>query len=372
MQEKIAVIGIGKLGLCFALNLAKAGYEVKGIDLNDSYVNRLNNKEIETAEPGLADLLKTSSNFSASTNFEDVISEDIKVIFVLVATPTIEDGGYDHSQVDALATQLIQKGKRKDPIQLVIGCTTIPGYCNRLAEQLTPYNYQVSYNPEFIAQGSILKDQLYPDMVLIGEANSTAGDQIEQIYRNLCRAEPEFRRMDRLSAEITKLSINCFLTTKISYANAIGDLCEKLGADTEKVLKSIGADSRIGPKYLNYGFGYGGPCLPRDNKALGKFAADNGYPLLIGEATDQVNQQHQDFQFEWFMNRYPENEAIHFDYVTYKKESVILEESQQLAIAIRLAKAGRKVIIKGQNSVILRLQEIYGDLFDYYKPESVE
>jgi len=358
MGEKIGVIGIGKLGLCFALNLAEAGYEVLGIDLDEQYVAQLNNKQIESEEPGLKELLQNSTNFRASNKLSQALQSEIDVLFVLVATPSIEEGGYDHSQIESLAQDLIDKGNREKVVQLIIGCTTIPGYCT------------ISYNPEFIAQGSILKDQLYPDMVLIGEANKSSGDVIESIYKKLCKNEPAFRRMDRLSAEITKLSINCFLTTKISFANSIGDLCEKLGADTELVLKSIGSDSRIGNRYLGYGFGYGGPCLPRDNRALGKFAEDQGYPLLIGKATDKVNQIHQDFQFDWYLKNYSEDEEIYFDYVSYKKESVILEESQQLAIAVRLAKAGRKVKINGQKSVILKLQELHGELFEYGKSES--
>lgn len=366
MKKKIGVIGIGKLGLCFALNLEQAGYEVLGIDINDAYVKSLNDKEYTSYEPGLAALVKKAKHFRASTNLQEVLRDDFDSLFVIVATPSPPDGGYDHIQVDQLAEQLIAAGRRKFPVDLIISCTTMPGYCNELSKLLLPYNYQLSYNPEFIAQGTIIRDQLYPDMILIGEANQESGDKIEEIYRQLCKNEPRFSRMDCLSAEITKLSINCFLTTKISFANSIGDLCEKVGADTKTVLKAIGSDSRVGSKYLGYGFGFGGPCLPRDNRALGKFAKENGYRLLIGETTDEVNRRHLDFQVDWYLKTYPEEETISFDYVTYKKDSIILEESQQLALALRLAQAGRKVSVKGSSIVIDHLKQLHGDLFFYH------
>lgn len=365
MKKKIGVIGIGKLGLCFALNLEQAGYEVLGIDINDDYVTSLNAKKYTSYEPGLEALVQKSRHFRASTDLHEVLTDDFDSLFVVVATPSPPNGGYDHVQVNQLAEQLIAAGIRNFPVDLIISCTTMPGFCNELSKLLLPYNYLVSYNPEFIAQGTIIRDQLYPDMVLIGEANQNSGDKIEGIYRQLCKNEPRFSRMDCLSAEITKLSINCFLTTKISFANSIGDLCEIVGADTQTVLKAIGSDSRIGSKYLGYGFGFGGPCLPRDNRALGKFAKGNNYRLLIGETTDEVNKRHLDFQVNWYLKTYPETETIVFDYVTYKKDSIILEESQQLALALRLAKAGRKVLVKGPSVVIDDLKEWYGELFFY-------
>lgn len=364
-MKKISVIGIGKLGLCFALNLEQAGFDVIGVDINQNYVDSLNTKNYHSYEPGLEALLQQSNHFKATTELSEALTNDIETSFVIVATPSPPDGGYDHVQVDKLADELMQLGKRERPMNLVISCTTMPGYCDELSKRLLPYNYLISYNPEFIAQGTIIRDQLYPDMVLIGEANKDAGDEIEAIYRQLCHNEPSFSRMDCLSAEITKLSINCFLTTKISFANSIGDLCNKVGADTTAVLKAIGSDSRVGNKYLGYGFGFGGPCLPRDNRALGKFAKQNDYPLLIGETTDEVNKRHLDFQVDWYLKIHDPEETIVFDYVTYKKDSIILEESQQLNLAVKLAQAGRKVLVKGNEIVINQLDKWYGHLFLY-------
>ncbi|MGK0389893.1 MAG: UDPglucose 6-dehydrogenase, partial [Maribacter sp.] len=215
-MKKIGIIGIGKLGLCFALNLEQAGFKVIGVDLNQNYVDSLNSKDYHSYEPDLEKLLQKSKHFKATTDLKEVLTNDIETCFVIVATPSPPDGGYDHLQVNGLAEKLIQLGDRDKPMNLVISCTTMPGYCDELSKRLSPYNYLISYNPEFIAQGTIIRDQLYPDMVLIGEANKNAGDEIEAIYKQLCHNEPRFSRMDCLSAEITKLSINCFLTTKIS------------------------------------------------------------------------------------------------------------------------------------------------------------
>jgi nucleotide sugar dehydrogenase len=171
--------------------------------------------------------------------------------------------------------------------------------------------------------------------------------------------------MSRLSAEIAKIATNCFLTTKISFANSIGDLAIKVGAEPEKILNAIGADSRIGNKYLSYGFGFGGPCFPRDNKALGLFARNNDYSLLLSEATDEINKRHLAFQLQEFLNKYSEDEKIIFDGITYKKGSLLLDESQQFALAFLLAKAGRKVVLRDQEVVLTAIKKDYETLFDY-------
>ena len=323
-MKKIGIIGTGKLGLCFALNLEKAGYKVYGVDVSEEYVNLLNTKKFNSPEPGVNELLLESTSFSATTDIGVVLTENIEDVFITVATPSLPDGTYNHAYIEKVTDELIAFGKRNKTIHLYIGCTTMPGYCDLLAEKMQPYGYTVSYNPEFIAQGNIIHDQQYPDQILIGEANETAGERLSAIYTEMVKNKPVYCRMNRLSAEITKLATNCFLTTKISFANSIGDLAIKSGADYEKILKAVGSDSRIGNKYLNYGFGFGGPCFPRDNRALSAFAKSVDYPLIISESTDEVNKTHLDFQFQNYLEKYPENETIHFDHVSYKKGSVII------------------------------------------------
>lgn len=361
----IGILGIGKLGLCFALNLERCGHAVVGADISKEYIESLTNKTFYSLEPQVNELLKASNNFTSTSNISSVLSDDFDLLFVMVATPSLPDGGYDHSQIERIAEQLIKNGKRQKRVDLIIGCTVMPGYCDTLNQRLSPFNYFVSYNPEFIAQGSIVYDQLYPDQILIGEADEMIGDKLEAIYLNMCRSSFKTCRMNRISAEIAKLATNCFLTTKISFANSVGDLAKAAGADEEKILRAVGADSRIGEKYLNYGYGFGGPCFPRDNRALNLFARNTGFNLLIGEATDNVNKQHLQFQFQQILKTYSQNEPIFFDEVAYKKGTVILEESQQLELAKRLAEVGREVVIIEKQVVINELQKQFGNLFTY-------
>lgn len=362
---KIGILGAGRLGLCFALNLERSGYEVTGVDISERYVQSLNNKTFFSFEPQVNELLRQSKNFSATNNTRNVLSNDFEILFLMVATPSLPDGSYDHRQIELVAEELISFGKRTNKVHLVIGCTVMPGYSDTLQQKLEAFNYTVSYNPEFIAQGNIIHDQLYPDQILIGEASAEAGNLLESIYKKMCKSKPVICRMTRLSAEICKIATNCFLTTKISFANSVGDLAVKVGAEPEKILAAIGSDSRIGSKYLHHGFGFGGPCFPRDNRALNLFARNSGFNLLISEATDNVNMQHLNFQFEQYMSGYHENDVIVFDEVAYKKGTIILEESQQLALALKLARAGRKVLVREKKTVVEELTKKFGTLFTY-------
>ncbi|MCB9234393.1 MAG: UDP-glucose/GDP-mannose dehydrogenase family protein [Bacteroidia bacterium] len=364
-METIAILGIGKLGICFALNLERSGYAVLGVDISPAYIETVNRKTLRSFEPRVEEYLLESRNFEATTSLHEALESEAEMFFVCVATPSTPGGGYDHYQIDGIADQLEKFGPNPNPRHLVIVATTMPGYCDELSARLSPLNWRVSYNPEFIAQGNIIHDQQYPDQVLIGEADEIAGQKIEAVYRQMCKNEPVFCRMRRLSAEICKIATNCFLTTKISFANSIGDLATLVGAEPDKILQAIGSDSRIGGKYLGYGYGFGGPCFPRDNRALGKFARDAGYDLLISEATDEVNRRHLDFQFQLWMDNFKEDQPILFDYVTYKKDSILLIESQQLALAEKLARAGRQVMIREREVVVEELRARYGELFQY-------
>ena len=170
--------------------------------------------------------------------------------------------------------------------------------------------------------------------------------------------------MSRTEAEITKISINCFVTTKISFANMIGDICNKLEISHFNVLNAIGCDSRINNKYLKWGYGFGGPCFPRDNRALGIFAEEINIDPLIPKASDQYNNIHLNYQIEDFIRK-NEKQTIEIDGVSYKKDSIIIEESQQLKFAVELAKKGLKIVIKDKIEVITQVKKIYGDLFEY-------
>lgn len=363
-MKNISVIGIGKLGLCFALTLEKAGYNVLGLDLNSDYICSVNDKTLKSTEPHVELYLKNSKNFRATTNLKEVVDFS-DILFVVVATPSLLNGRYDHSQVDSLISKLENIGRTSSQKHFVVCCTTMPGYCDNIKDRLNAINYTVSYNPEFIAQGTIIRDQAYPDMVLIGEANSEVGQLIEDIYLKHTLNQPRICRMTPLEAEITKLSLNCFLTTKIAYTNMIGDIVHKSGGRPDVVLSAIGSDSRIGNKYLRYGYGYGGPCFPRDNRALAMYAEDINLPAKISKATDESNHLHLFYQVEAFKQTHHIHETIVFDTVTYKPESTLLIESQQLKFAVAIAREGYNVIVKERSSVIEEIKKEYGDLFTY-------
>ncbi len=362
-MKKIGIIGIGKLGLCFALNLEKKGYEVLGVDISQEYVNLINSKKLKSDEPLVEKMLSESTNFKAFTEIEEALKTDI--IFVVVATPSKLDGEYDHTQIENIATKLTEIGKLEESKELIISCTTMPGYCENLHERISHLGYKVSYNPEFIAQGTVIKDQLYPDMVLIGESDVESGDKIQEIYSSLVENSPMYCRMNRTEAEITKIALNCFLTTKIAYANMVGDVALASGVNPDKILSAIGSDTRIGHKYLKYGYGFGGPCFPRDNRAFAIHADSVGIDAVISKSTDDSNRKHLEYQAKSLMKE----DNFTFHCITYKPESTMIEESQQLALANKLSNAGKKVHIVERKKVIEQLKKIYGNKFTYTERE---
>ena len=367
MTKKATIVGVGRLGICFALTLERAGYDVLGVDIFPDYVEKINDKTLKSNEKNVEEYLKLSKNFKATTSLEEGIKFS-DTIFIVVATPSLPNGRYDHSQVDFIIDQItsFKCGFRKNK-NLIICCTTMPGYCDSAQNKLNKFKsgYTVSYNPEFIAQGSILHDQAYPDMILIGEGSTEAGNILQEMYEKMTLNEPKINRMSPIEAEITKIGLNCFLTTKISFANMIGDIVSFAGGNPDRVLSAIGSDSRVGKKYIGYGYGYGGPCFPRDNRALAIYAADIGVKALISEASDKSNEQHLEYQVQLFKQYNSIDVPVEFDYVSYKPQSTMLVESQQLLFAKKLTDEGYTVVLNERQTVIEQVKEMYGDIFQY-------
>ena len=345
---KIGLIGAGRLGICLALLIERAGYDVLASDVRESYVSGLNNKEITTTEPEIQSLLSASTRIDFTTDNDKVIQE-CDIIFTLVATPSLDDGSYDVSNVDDVVSDFQRLGwKNKDSLigkSLVVGCTTNPGDCDVFAEKLSEVGVDVFYNPEFIAQGSIIKDLRNADMVLLGGYGHHV-PELEKIYYGI--QEPKISYIHNMStraAELTKIAVNCFLTTKISYANQVGQVMIKDGMESEVdiVLNAIGSDSRIGTKYLGFGFGFGGPCFPRDNRAFAAYAQSVGVQSAIGETTDNFNNEHSDFLRDYFINRNRSELPFCFKYLTYKPGIDILTESRPYDLALALLEEGYKV-----------------------------
>ena len=364
-SKKVTIIGIGKLGLCFALVLEKKGYNVIGVDIDIDYVDSLNNKSFETSEPEVKDQLNKAKNFLATADLREGI-EFSDIIFLFVATPSLDNGRYDHNQIDRVVEQL----KNYSPMQkkyLIIGCTTMPGYCDTISDRLNPFGYNVSYNPEFIAQGSVMKDLVNPDILLIGQCSKDAGELIIEIYSSILDSKPSIHRMNLKEAEITKIALNCFLTTKIAYANMIGDIAKSSNCDPELILNAIGSDKRIGNRNLKYGYGYGGPCFPRDNRALSLYAQDLQLDAVISKASDRSNKLHLDYQYKELLKNNSKDKPIIFSDVAYKRGTDIIEESQKLALAIKLSEEGYNVVIKDNKRVIDKIKSSIPNKFDFHE-----
>ena len=197
------------------------------------------------------------------------------------------------------------------------------------------------YSPEFIALGNVIRDMLEPDMVLIGESDPRAGDVLERLYAGVCENDPPFRRMSLVNAELTKIAVNTYVTMKISYANALADMCERLpGADVEVVTDALGLDTRIGRKYLRGAIAYGGPCFPRDNKAFAVLARDLGAEPLLAEATDAVNVAQTDRLARAVQSRLKHGDTVGILGLAYKPDTGVIEESPGVALARHLGEAG--------------------------------
>ena len=354
VRPRIGVIGAGRLGICFALLVDRAGYDVVVSDVRESYVKNLNDKHISTNEPLVNELLKESNIKATTSNREVITSSDI--VYTFVATPSTQDGNYDVSAIDSVVKDFEGFSGKK----FVVGCTTNPRDCEKFKKALP--NIKVFYNPEFIAQGNIINGLLYADMVLVG-------GEYDQDITNLYYAiqgpkmEPQMNFMSLTAAELTKMALNCYLTMKISYANQVGEVLSRfgLGEEIDTVLDAIGADSRVGSKYLGYGFGFGGPCLPRDNRAFAHAAERVGLKNNIGLTIDAFNDEHSDFLADYLIERNPNKKCPFYfeEGITYKKGTDILEESQQYKLFKELLKRGYKCIAMELPEVV---EKVYNDL----------
>jgi len=372
---KIGVIGAGRLGLTFALLCEKAGYDVLVSDKREDYVQNLNQGVCVTNEPMIQKMLFEVYDFKATTDNIEIIRE-CDVIFTFVATPSTVDGNYDTSKVFEVANDFFTASQLEIPVydkKFIIGCTTNPGDVEQIQDKLRMFNIQVAYNPEFIAQGEIVKGLEQSDIVLIGTEYPELGNMLVKIYEKIQTTPVNAHIMSSKAAEVTKIGINCFLTTKISYANMMGDILMKAGlnAEIDTVLSAIGGDTRVGKKYMKYGFGFGGPCLPRDNRALGYYAKNLGMELNLPLTVDDFNKEHATFLKDHYISLNPNKETpFVMNYITYKRGTDILEESQQFKLCIDLLDEGYCVNVIEIDEVAKNLQslsESYNGRLKFYK-----
>lgn len=355
---KIGLIGAGRLGVCLALLIERSGYDVLVSDIRTNYVDDLNKKQIITEEPDVEWLLKQTQRFEATWDNQRVIDE-CDFIICLVATPSLADGSYDISSVWNVIEDFKNSEVKLNGKTLVIGCTTNPGDCEKFSLELEYFGINVVYNPEFIAQGSIVKDLQNADMVLIGGADDDTFEFMQNLYGKIQVSPPRWGRMSTTAAELVKIAVNCFVTTKISYANMVGQVMIGAGLDEEidTVLQAIGDDSRIGNKYLKFGYGFGGPCLPRDNRAFASFASKVGVKYNLGETTDNFNDEHAKFLCNYYLSKNKDSRPFYFRYVSYKEGTDILTESQQYRLCEDLLHQGYTCYVDDNESITTQLKQ---------------
>ena len=351
----IAVIGLGKLGSPLAAVLADTGHDVIGVDQNPAAVEAINAGRAPVQEPGLQQRIESAGpRLRATTNFAEAIAAT-EISFVIVPTPTGPDGTFTNRYVIDAVRRIGAALRRRDQYHVVnITSTVMPGSTGgeirtaleQESGRLVGRDVGLTYNPEFIALGSVVRDLLHPDMLLIGQSDPRAGDLLEAVYRQTVGWDVPVQRMSWVNAELTKIAVNTFVTTKISYANMLAEICENLpGADVDAVTAALGKDSRIGGKYLKGALGYGGPCFPRDNVAFAAMARQLGAAADIAVATDVVNHRQVDRVVRLVSRVAHPGAAVAVLGLAYKPETPVVEESQGVMIARRLVAAGFEVIV---------------------------
>lgn len=352
---RTSVFGLGKLGTPLAACLANRGFEVIGVDGDPRRVEKVARFEAPVFEPGLQELMARSRDKLRATQDAGAAVRDSEASFIIVPTPSESDGGFSLQHVLQVCESVGGALRRKSGFHLVaLTSTVLPG---SLSAEIRPTleshsgkkcgeDFGLCYNPEFIALGSVIHDILNPDFVLIGESDRRAGDMLAGIYDRLCENKPPVVRMNFVNAELTKLALNTFVTTKISYANMLAQMCEHLpGADVNVVTSALGLDSRIGKKYLKGAIGYGGPCFPRDNLAFACLARRVGTEAVLAEATDKVNREQAGRLLRTVLAWLPDGGRVGILGLSYKPNTDVVVESQGLKLAELLLERGIPITV---------------------------
>jgi len=285
-REPIGVIGTGYVGLVTAAGFAELGSEVWCVDIDANKIERLRRGEVPIYEPGLEELLqRNAARLHFSTDLADAL-EHARLLFVAVGTPPTHSGDADLSAVHAVVNAIPAAKDRALVMKSTVPCGTGASLLRVFGEQGKDDLAYVSC-PEFLKEGSAIKDFLDPDRVVVGDTGGWAGDAVVDLYAPL---DAPLVRTDIASAEMVKLASNAFLATKISFINEIANVCEETGADVVEVARGMGLDDRIGPKFLQAGIGFGGSCFPKDVDALKQLAGNSGYHFQLLTAVIEVNE----------------------------------------------------------------------------------
>ncbi len=346
----VSLVGLGKLGLCSAACFASKGHHVIGVDSNEGHIDALNDGQCPIDETGLATLLEMGrSHLEFTADCERAVrSTDITLI--IVPTPSDAEGRFSNACIEAVLERIGPALKAKKTFHIVgVVSTVMPTTCERVfkpkLEALTGktcgQDFGLVYNPEFIALGSVIHDFLHPDMLLIGATDDRSLEAVSALYAATVENSPHYALMDLTNAEITKLSLNCYVTMKISFANELAAVCESIsGADVDVVTSAIGTDSRVGRRYLKGGLGFGGPCFPRDNLAFQRCAEDADTQVHLSPRVVNVNGEVVNRLFTMISEHAPAGSTVALLGLSYKPGTHIVDESQSVMLAAELLEAG--------------------------------
>lgn len=351
----IAIVGTGYVGLVTGACFADTGVNVTCVDVDENKVEALKQGRVPIYEPGLDELV--AKNYKAgrlkfTTSLEEVLNGQ-DVVFCAVGTPPDEDGSADLKYVLQVARTI---GQNLNKYLVVVTKSTVPvGTASKirhaineeLAKRGADVEFDVASNPEFLKEGSAIKDFMSPDRVVIGVDSDRAKAILIRLYKPFMVVNFRVIFMDIPSAEMTKYAANSMLATRISFMNDIANLCELVGADVNMVRAGIGSDNRIGRKFLYAGCGYGGSCFPKDVKALVKTASDCGYPMEVLQAVESVNERQKSILFRKLQRVFGDEplagKTITLWGLAFKPETDDMREAPALVMIDLLKKAGCKV-----------------------------
>jgi UDPglucose 6-dehydrogenase len=346
---KIAVVGTGYVGLVVGACFAETGNDVVCVDKDGAKIRTLNAGKIPIYEPGLEELVRRNQaekRLVFSTALADAVRRS-EVIFLAVGTPMGEDGSADLKHVLAAARDI---ARAMNGYKVIVDKSTVPVGTSELVHdtirQETKYECSVVSNPEFLKQGAAVEDFLKPDRVVIGASDSRAADLMRELYRPFTRTGAPIMIMDAASAELCKYAANAMLATRISFMNEIANVCERFGADVDKVRQAIASDKRIGPAFLFPGVGYGGSCFPKDVQAIIKFAGDRKYRFRILEAVEDVNRTQKQkllVQLDRHFGKKMRGRSIAVWGLSFKPRTDDMREAPAIPIIEGLLKRGARV-----------------------------
>ena len=350
----IAIVGTGYVGLVSGTCFAEMGVNVKCVDIDSNKIEKLKNGEIPIYEPGLEEMVLrniAAGRLNFTTDLRTVL-DDVEVVFSAVGTPPDEDGSADLKYVLAVAKTF---GQNINKYTIIVTKSTVPvGTANKVKEAINAelaargvnIDFDVASNPEFLKEGAAIKDFMTPDRVVVGTDSERAKKVMARLYKPFMLSGDRMIFTDIPSAEMIKYAANSMLATRISFMNDIANLCELVGADVNMVRKGIGADTRIGKKFLYPGCGYGGSCFPKDVKALIKTAQKVGYEMKVLRAVEDVNERQKSILFDKLERHFSGNIAgktVAMWGLSFKPETDDMREAPALVLIDKLVASGCKV-----------------------------